>query len=107
MTCRFVFIAVVGLACLAGCPADEHDYKTWTEKLDDPREAERAVQKLEGMGRPEAIPALGTVWDDQGKPVRFLQVIIALARPLTAEEVKEMAQQIRRRQINRGQRMEA
>ncbi len=88
MTCRFVFIAVAGLLCFAGCPADEHDYKTWTEKLDDPREAERAVQKLEGMGRPEAIPALGAAWDDQGKPVRFLQVIIALARPLTPKEVE-------------------
>lgn len=89
MTCRLVFIALVGLASLAGCPSDEHDYKTWTGKLDDPHESERAVQKLEGMGRPEAIPALGEAWADQGKPVRFLQVIIALARPLTPEEVKD------------------
>ena len=58
---------------------------TWTKKLDDPREAERAVTELEQLGDPSAIPALGKAWSDQGKPVRLLQVIIALARPLTPE----------------------
>ncbi len=87
MTRRLAFITLMGLASLAGCPSDQFDYKTWTAKLDDTRESERAVQKLEELGNPGAIPALGEAWADQGKPVRFLQVIIALARPMTAEEV--------------------
>lgn len=87
MTRRLALVTVVGL--LAGCPANEYDYKTWTEKLGESREAERAVQKLEELGHPGAIPALGEAWADQGKPVRFLQVIIALARPLTPEEAVE------------------
>jgi hypothetical protein len=86
---RLALIALVGLACLAGCPADEHDYRTWTKKLSDTQESERAVQKLEQLGQPGAIPALGEAWADQGKPARFLQVIIALARPLTPAEAKD------------------
>jgi hypothetical protein len=50
MTRRLALITLVGLASLAGCIADENDYKTWTKKLDDSHESERAVQKLEGMG---------------------------------------------------------
>ncbi len=89
MTRRLAFIALVGLAGLTGCPADEFDYRTWTKKLDDQNEAERAVQKLQELGQPGAIPALGAAWADQGKPVRFLQVIIDLARPMTPEEAKD------------------
>src|SRR5690606_31245810 len=62
--------------------------ETWTKQLDDPREAERAVTQLEQLGNPSAIPALGNAWAKQGKPVRLLQVIIGLARPLTPEEAK-------------------
>ena len=61
---------------------------TWTKQLDDPRESERAVTQLEQLGDPSAIPALGNAWANQGKPVRLLQVIISLARPLTPEEAK-------------------
>jgi hypothetical protein len=92
MTRRLAFIALVGLASLTsltGCPADEHDYRTWIKKLGDSHESERAVQKLEQLGQPGAIKALGDAWADQGKPVRFLQVIIALARPLTPAEAKD------------------
>lgn len=89
MTGRLALITLVGLSGLAGCPADEHDYRTWTKKLDDTHESERAVQKLEQLGQPGAIPELGRAWADQGKPARFLQVIIALARPLTPAEAKD------------------
>jgi len=89
MTRRLAIITLVGLASLAGCPSDQYDYKTWTKKLGDSHESERAVQKLEELGNPGAIPALGEAWADQGKPVRFLQVIIALARPLTPEQAKD------------------
>lgn len=89
MTRRLAFITLAGLVSLAGCPSDQYDYKSWTKKLSDSHESERAVQKLEELGNPGAIPALGDAWADQGKPVRFLQVIIALARPLTAQEAKE------------------
>src|SRR6185436_16297102 len=89
MTRRLAFMALVGLVSLTGCPSDQYDYKTWTKKLTDSHESERAVQKLEELGNPGAIPALGEAWADQGKPVRFLQVIISLARPLTPAEAKE------------------
>jgi hypothetical protein len=88
MTRRLAIITLAGLASLAGCPSDQYDYKAWTEKLTDSHESERAVQKLEELGNPGAIPALGKAWADQGKPVRFLQVIISLARPMTPEEVR-------------------
>lgn len=88
MTRLLAFITLAGLVCLAGCPSDPYDYKAWTKKLSDSHESERAVQKLEELGNPGAIPALGDAWADQGKPVRFLQTIIALARPLTPAEAK-------------------
>ncbi|MBA3500649.1 MAG: hypothetical protein H0T65_09765, partial [Deltaproteobacteria bacterium] len=81
-------MAAVGLLSLAGCPDNQYDYSTWTKKLDDPRDAERAVTELEQLGNPAAIPALGEAWIAQGRPVRLLQVIITLARPLTPEEAK-------------------
>jgi hypothetical protein len=86
---RLALMTLVGLAGLTGCPSDPYDYKSWTNKLNDSHESERAVQKLEELGNPGAIPALGEAWADQGKPVRFLQVIISLARPLTPEEAKD------------------
>lgn len=74
------------VASLAGCPDDPYKADTWTKKLSDPREAERAVTQLEQLGNPSAIEALGQAWVEQGKPVRLLQVIIGLARPLTPEQ---------------------
>lgn len=65
-----------------------YDYRTWVKLLDDPAEAERAVTQLEQLGHPEAIKPLGEAWLKFGRPVRMLQVMIALARPLTAEEAK-------------------
>jgi hypothetical protein len=80
---------VVGLAFTAGCPDNPYEADTWIDKLDDSREAERAVTELEHLGDPKAIPALGRAWDKQGKPVRVLQVIIDLAQPLTPKEAEE------------------
>jgi predicted nucleic acid-binding Zn-ribbon protein len=76
------------LVSLAGCPDNPYKASTWTKKLNDPREAERAVTQLEQLGDPSAIEALGQAWQEQGKPVRLLQVIISLARPLTPEQAK-------------------
>ena len=76
------------LVGLTGCPDNPYKAGTWTKQLDDPREAERAVTQLEQLGDPSAIPALGKAWENQGKPVRLLQVIISLARPLTPEQAK-------------------
>ncbi len=88
MTRLLALVMLVGLVGLAGCPDNQYDYKTWTKQLDDPTHAERAVTELEQLGHPGAIPALGEAWKSQGKPVRLLQVIISLARPLTPEEAK-------------------
>jgi hypothetical protein len=88
MTRLLALVMLVGLVGLAGCPDNQYDYKTWTKQLDDPSHVERAVTELEQLGHPGAIPALGEAWKSQGKPVRLLQVIIGLARPLTPEEAK-------------------
>jgi hypothetical protein len=76
------------LSLVAGCPDNPLKASTWTKKLGDPREAEVAVRKLEELGDPAAIGPLGDAWKDQGKPVRMLQVIIALARPLTPAQAE-------------------
>ena len=97
MTRRFsllpMLMGVVGglamLAGLAGCPDNPYKAATWTKNLGDPRESERAVTELEQLGDPSAIEPLGNAWVEQGKPVRLLQVIISLARPLTPEEAKK------------------
>jgi hypothetical protein len=93
MVRRFSLLSmIVGsalLAGLSGCPDDPYKAETWTKKLGDQREAERAVTELEQLGDPSAIEKLGTAWIEQGKPVRLLQVIISLARPLTPAEAKE------------------
>jgi len=81
-----LFPIITGLAVvtgLAGCPDDPYQADTWIKKLGDSHESERAVTELEQLGNPSAIEPLGTTWVSQGKPVRLLQVIIALARPLT------------------------
>ncbi|CAN5617387.1 hypothetical protein BH11MYX1_BH11MYX1_17440 [soil metagenome] len=86
---RLAFAALaIMLASQTGCPDNPYKAKTWTKKLTDPREAERAVTQLEQLGDPSGIPALGDAWVAQGKPVRLLQVIISLARPLTPEQAK-------------------
>jgi len=77
------------LAGLAGCPDNPYKADTWTKKLGDPRESERAVTQLEQLGDPSAIESLGDAWVNQGKPVRLLQVIISLARPLTPQDAAD------------------
>jgi len=85
---RLVALTTALLVSLTGCPDNPYKAETWTKQLDDPREAERAVTQLEQLGNPSAIPALGKAWASQGKPVRLLQVIIGLARPLSPEQAK-------------------
>ena len=87
LVAAFIFGAAL-LVGLAGCPDNPYKVDTWTKQLDDPREAERAVTQLEQLGNPSAIPALGRAWASQGKPVRLLQVMISLARPLSPEQAK-------------------
>jgi hypothetical protein len=53
-------------------------------KLDDPREFEHAVTELIDLGDPDAIPSLGAAWLAQGKPVRILAAIVAIAKPRAA-----------------------
>ncbi len=56
MTRRLAFITLAGLVSLAGCPSDQFDYKSWTKKLSDSHESERAVQKLEEPRQPWRHP---------------------------------------------------
>lgn len=86
---RLAALTAALLLGLTGCPDNPYKAGTWTKQLDDPREAERAVTQLEQLGDPSAIPALGNAWLRQGKPVRLLQVMISLARPLTPQQAKE------------------
>jgi len=84
---RLAYLLLAG--SLAACSSDKYDYKTWTAQLDDPHTSERAVTELEQLGNPGAIPDLGKAWAAQGKPVRLLQVIIGLARPMTPKEAED------------------
>jgi hypothetical protein len=89
MTRRLIACAgLAGLALLAGCPDNPYEADTWIDKLGEQGETERAVTELEHLGDPKAIPALGKLWDKQGKPVRVLQVIIDLAPALTPQEAE-------------------
>lgn len=87
---RIAIGVVLSGLMLTACPDNQFKASTWTKKLDDQREAERAVDKLEQLGDPSAIEALGKAWESQGKPVRFLQVMIGLARPLTPQQAKDL-----------------
>ncbi len=87
---RLAFVLlVIMVASQAGCPDNPYKAKTWTKKLGNPHDVERAVTQLEQLGDPSAIEALGQAWIDQGKPVRLLQVIISLARPLTPKQAAD------------------
>ncbi len=84
-------VFLVGAAAtvtLSGCQEDAFVYTTWTDKLGDSNEVERAVTELERLGDNRAIPALGKAWERQGRPEAILQVIIDLAKPLTEEQAK-------------------
>lgn len=59
----------------------------WIARLDNPREAARAVDELEQLGDPSAIEPLGRHWSETGRPVRVLRVMIALARPASWDRV--------------------
>jgi hypothetical protein len=79
---------LVGAIFMAACGGDEFYYGTWTKKLDDANEVERAVTQLERLGDNRAIPALGKAWERQGRPDTILKVVIDLAKPLTEAEAK-------------------
>lgn len=85
-----VFAAITLLSvALSGCPDNPYSPDTWAKKLDDPREIDRAVEKLENLGSPKAIRPLGEAWLKQARPPRILEVIIELARPLSKEEAEK------------------
>ncbi len=86
---RGVAIAVIALLGLTGCPDNPYKASTWTKQLKDPHEADRALTELERLCDPSAIGAIGEAWRDQGKPPRMLQVIIALAAPLTPAQAEK------------------
>ncbi len=63
--------------------------KTWIPKLKDPRMSERAVSVLEQIGDPAAIQPLADAWVELGRPARVVELVTALARPLTPEQAKQ------------------
>jgi len=76
--------SVAAVVLFSGCPEDPYNVDTWTGKLRDPHESERAVTEIQNLCNPKAIGPLGEAWKDDGKPTRHLTVLIDLARPLTA-----------------------
>lgn len=80
-------LLLAGVCSLAGCPDNPYKASSWTKKLGT-REHDRAVQELEQLGDPAAIPDIGKAWDEGGRHGRDLQAIIALARPLTKAEAE-------------------
>lgn len=79
--CRLpAYLAATCLALAAtGCPSDEHDPQTWIEKLDDRREAQEAIIKLQRLKDPVAIKPLAKVWEERSRPGQVLRAIIDLA----------------------------
>jgi len=63
--------------------------KTWIPKLKDLRTSDRALVALEQIGDPAAIQPLADAWVDLGRPEHVVQLVISLARPLTAEQAKQ------------------
>jgi hypothetical protein len=84
--CAVALALIVLAGGLAGCPDNPYKASTWTKQLDDDKELERALTELERLCDPSAIAAIGDAWEKHGKPPRMLQVIIALAAPLTPAE---------------------
>jgi hypothetical protein len=70
----------------AAAKRGQYDHQHWVEKLAS--DHDRAVTELEMLGNPAAIPALVAAWHDEGRPIRSLEVIIKLARPLTPDQAK-------------------
>lgn len=68
-------------------PAEPGLAASWIAKLDNPREAARAVDELELLGDPSAIGPLGRHWSENGRAVRVLRVMIVLARPASWDRV--------------------
>jgi len=69
-------------ALQTGCPKDPYEADTWIDKLgdDDPKEVERAVNKLaDEVKDPKAITPLGKMWRKRARPSRILRIIIGLA----------------------------
>jgi hypothetical protein len=75
----FALVSALALA-LTGCPSDPYDPETWIEKLDEPTEAADALQKLQQLKDPKAIPALGAFWKKHNNPSKVLRIIIDLAQ---------------------------
>jgi len=67
------------LMFLTGCPKDPYDCETWTDKLDDKQEIERAITELGRLKCPESIDDLGEAWKANNYPARILRVIIDVA----------------------------
>lgn len=74
----------------AGC-SRENPYaaSTWIAKLSDKSAQARAIVELDRLGDPKAIPELAKTWESSGRDPKILDVIIALAKPFTPEEVAE------------------
>lgn len=72
-------LAGLFLLTLGACPKDPYEADTWIDKLDDPAEVQKAVDKLGDLGDPKAIAPLGKVWEKHNRSSRVLRVIIGLA----------------------------
>jgi hypothetical protein len=79
-------IAVFGTLALHGCSKDELSADKWTSQLDDKETEDNALQQLERLGSPSAIPELGKHWEKAGCTTRYMQLMIDLSRPLTPAE---------------------
>jgi HEAT repeat protein len=67
------------LLTLTACPKDPYEADTWIDKLDDPEEVQKAVDKLADLQDPKAIAPLGKVWEKHNRASKVLRVIIGLA----------------------------
>lgn len=87
-----VVMLAAALATSSACTSDPYDVKTWIKGLgsSDKAEQEVALTKIEQLGNPAAIPAVGKRWQEAGKNSRELGILIDLAKPLTGPEAKTL-----------------
>ncbi|HUH03905.1 MAG TPA: hypothetical protein VML75_18040, partial [Kofleriaceae bacterium] len=69
----------LSMVALTGCPDDPYDADTWTKKLDDKAEIERAINELGRLKDPKSIKPLGDAWRRNNHPARILRVVVDIA----------------------------
>jgi HEAT repeats len=73
------FVALLATVGGAGCEKDPLDAQTWIDKLDDRKELNEALRRLDRLHDPRSIKPLGETWKRLNKQSNVLRTLIAVA----------------------------